>query len=104
MEQQILRRNFIHIHLLFARKKPMKTMPMKTMIFNAIKNAAKKIHSFEFRPNILIADAAPAITNGFKAAFDYENDEEFYRVTCWIIGQIVSAIVHGFLRITIVII
>jgi hypothetical protein len=52
-------------------------------IFNAIKNAAKKFHSFEYRPNILIADAAPAITNGFKAAFDYENDEEFYRVTCW---------------------
>jgi hypothetical protein len=46
-----------------------------SFIFNAVKKAAKKFHSFEYRPNILIADAAPAITNGFKAAFDYENDE-----------------------------
>ena len=37
----------------------------------------------EYRPNILIADGAEAITNGFMAAFDYKSITEFIRIMCW---------------------
>ena len=38
---------------------------------------------YNYRPNCLIADAAPAIHNGFKLAFDYTNLGEFHRIICW---------------------
>ena len=41
-------------------------------MFRAIKNALFVHHDkFEYKPNCLIADAAPAIHNGFMAAFEY---------------------------------
>ena len=52
-------------------------------IFNAVKKAAKTIYNYEYKPNILIADAAPAIHNGFMAAFSYKSLDEFFRVMCW---------------------
>jgi hypothetical protein len=36
-----------------------------------------------YRPDILIADGAEAITNGFMAAFDYETANDFTRIMCW---------------------
>jgi hypothetical protein len=74
------KKKFHPYSLTICSKEMMKTFLLYLM---QLKKAAKKFHSFKYRPNILIADAALAITNGFKAAFDYENDEEFYRVTCW---------------------
>ena len=53
-------------------------------MFRAIKNALFVHHDkFEYKPNCLIADAAPAIHNGFMAAFEYTRLDEFYRVMCW---------------------
>jgi hypothetical protein len=37
--------------------------------FNSIKESAAKINDFEYKPNILIADGAEAISNGFNDAF-----------------------------------
>ena len=31
----------------------------------------------------MIADAAEAITNGFKSAFGYKSNDEFTRIMCW---------------------
>lgn len=36
-----------------------------------------------YRPDILIADGAESITNGFMAAFDYETANDFTRIMCW---------------------
>jgi hypothetical protein len=52
-------------------------------MFCAMKKSLYSFYIFEYRPNILIADAAPAITNGFMKAFDYESEDEFIRVMCW---------------------
>jgi hypothetical protein len=53
-------------------------------MFRAIKNALFVHHDkFEYKPNCLITDAAPAIHNGFMAAFEYTRLDEFYRVMCW---------------------
>ncbi len=41
------------------------------------------MYQYVYKPNILIADGAEAITNGFKQAFDYVSINEFHRVMCW---------------------
>jgi hypothetical protein len=41
------------------------------------------LYQYVYKPNILIADGAEAITNGFKQAFDYVSINEFHRVMCW---------------------
>ena len=46
-------------------------------MFTAIKNAAKEFFDYDYMPNCLIADAAPAIHNGFMLAFGYKNLDEF---------------------------
>ena len=48
-----------------------------------MKKSLYSFYIFEYRPNILIADAAQAITNGFMKAFEYESEDEFIRVMCW---------------------
>jgi hypothetical protein len=35
-------------------------------LFGAIKDAARVVHGIDYSPNILIADSAASITNGFK--------------------------------------
>ncbi len=52
-------------------------------IFSALVDKAKQLFNHEYRANVLIADAAEAITNGFTSAFKYENHSEFTRVMCW---------------------
>ena len=46
-------------------------------------NQISILYQFEYKPNYLIADAAPAIHNGFMLAFDYKSLDEFIRVMCW---------------------
>jgi hypothetical protein len=41
------------------------------------------VFDFNYRPSALVTNAAPAITNGFIKAFDYESLGDFNRVTCW---------------------
>ncbi|CAF0968322.1 unnamed protein product [Brachionus calyciflorus] len=43
----------------------------------------KAIYNYEFKPEILIADGAEAITNGFINAFNYKSIDEFNLVMCW---------------------
>ena len=50
-------------------------------VFNAIKQSALQLCSYTYIPRILVADAAEAITIGFKTAF---GDEALLkRVMCW---------------------
>lgn len=46
-------------------------------MFEAIKKSAEALGK-KFNPKILLADAAPAITNGFKSVFNLEK-----RIICW---------------------
>jgi hypothetical protein len=52
-------------------------------MFTAIKKAAKSFFDFDYRADCLIADAAPAIHNGFMNAFQYTKLDEFMRIMCW---------------------
>lgn len=52
-------------------------------IFMAAKKILKEINNYDFKPDILIADGAEAITNGFMNAFDYKSIDDFTRVMCW---------------------
>ena len=51
--------------------------------FNAIKDSLLNIFDYNYRPKILVADGAEAITNGFMKAFNYASIEEFIRIMCW---------------------
>jgi hypothetical protein len=51
--------------------------------FNAIKDFLLKIFEYHYRPKILVADGAEAITNGFLKAFNYASIAEFIRIMCW---------------------
>ena len=51
------------------------------MIYS-IKKACFSFYQYDYKPNTLIADAAPAITNGFMLAFGYSSISEFNRVMC----------------------
>ena len=48
-------------------------------IFQSIKDTVKDVYNCDYQPTILIADAADAITNGFKSVFK----ELLTRVMCW---------------------
>jgi hypothetical protein len=52
-------------------------------MFATVKKSAKKFFNYDYRPDTLIADAAPAIHNGFMNAFDYKSLTDFNRVMCW---------------------
>ena len=39
-------------------------------MFQCVKDLALKIYNHVYKPNILLADTAPAITNGFRRVFD----------------------------------
>ena len=47
--------------------------------FNAIKTNIKTIYNKDYEPKILLADAAGAITNGFKKTFG----DPQKRIVCW---------------------
>lgn len=47
-------------------------------MFRSIKDLVKAIYRVEYKPTILLADAAPAITNGFERVFELTK-----RVFCW---------------------
>lgn len=50
-------------------------------IFTAIKKNIRKLHQIDYKPEVLVSDAAGAIRNGFFAAFpELENAKH---VTCW---------------------
>ena len=49
-------------------------------LFNAVKNAADLTAQIKYKPQVLIADNAPAIENGFISAF---GNSEIKRVNCW---------------------
>jgi hypothetical protein len=55
-------------------------------IFNAIAKGVLALTGDTYRPQVLIADAAAAITNGFCAAYSYDAQRsvlEFVRIMCW---------------------
>jgi len=52
-------------------------------IFKSLIEILDKLYQYEYKPNVLIADGAEAITNGFKQAFEYESINDFHRVMCW---------------------
>lgn len=52
-------------------------------IFLAVKKQLKNIYNYDYKPDILIADGAEAITNGFMGVFNYESIDNFTRVMCW---------------------
>jgi hypothetical protein len=56
---------------------------MKVDFKKAAKTSLAKLFDYEYQPNVLVADGAEAITNGFMKAFDYLSLEEFIRVMCW---------------------
>ena len=51
-------------------------------MFNAIKKTAKALFNYDYNPDILIADASPAIHNGFMRAFELKSLDEFFRIMC----------------------
>ena len=42
-------------------------------MFNSVKITCLSFNKYEYKPNTLIADAVPAITNGFMSAFGYSS-------------------------------
>ena len=53
------------------------------LMFEGIIHGIKNIYNCDFRPHILQADAARAITKGFEQAFNFESDTEYIRLNCW---------------------
>jgi hypothetical protein len=51
-------------------------------VFSSLIEGVKKHFDTDYKPDILLADSAPAITNGFKSAFGYQ-DDDFIRLNCW---------------------
>ena len=52
-------------------------------MFATVKHSAKKFFNFDYRPNTLIADAAPAIHNGFMRAYiERERMKLFVLIGC----------------------
>jgi hypothetical protein len=47
-------------------------------MFRCIKRLASSVHQIDYKPTKLLADAAGAITNGFKQVFDLKK-----RIFCW---------------------
>ena len=59
-----------------------KTKDFKLM-FESVKEGLRNIFQYEYRPTILQADSARAITRGFEQAFDYHEDTGYIRLNCW---------------------
>ena len=51
--------------------------------FKALRKRVLECTSEDYRPGILVADSARAITNGFMEAMTYGSMEDFIRVICW---------------------
>ena len=47
-------------------------------MFSCVKDLATKIIAYSYNPTVLVADSAPAITNGFKRVFVL-----LKRIDCW---------------------
>jgi hypothetical protein len=73
--QQININNFIHLTICSNE-----TECDYEFMFTMLKNSAKQLFDYDYRPSILIVDAAPAIHNGFMKAFEYNSIYEFKRV------------------------
>ena len=52
-------------------------------IFASVKKVLSQLFDVDYKPSILQADGAEAITNGFMAAFEYESIDDFVRLMCW---------------------
>ena len=52
-------------------------------MFNSVKKALRNLYDYGYKPTILIADAAPSITEGFQNAFGYNSSREYTRIMCW---------------------
>jgi hypothetical protein len=52
-------------------------------VCRALTKSLSDIYGYQYKPSILIADDADAITNGFKQAFNYSPDNDFTRIMCW---------------------
>jgi hypothetical protein len=69
---------------------PFGVMPTKTekgrdyeFFFKCLKKAVRQCLLTDFKPEILVADAAGAITRGFMRAFGYNYVSEFVRIVCY---------------------
>ena len=49
-------------------------------MFESIKEGLRNIFQYVYRPSILQADAAGAITKGFEQDFYYKDDSEYIRL------------------------
>ena len=47
-------------------------------LFQSLKTLVQRVHNFEYKASVLLADAADAITNGFENVFTLE-----FRIICW---------------------
>ena len=52
-------------------------------IFVSIRKVVNALFTQDYKPSILMADGADAITNGFLLAFDYESVDDCVRLMCW---------------------
>ena len=52
-------------------------------VCRALTKSLSDIYGYHYKPSILIADGADAITNGFQQAFNYSSDNDFTRIMCW---------------------
>ena len=52
-------------------------------IFASVRRVIAKLFDTDYRPAILMADGADAITNGFMSAFEYTSIGQFVRLMCW---------------------
>ncbi len=69
---------------------PFGVMPTKSekgrdyyFFFRCVKKAVLQCYNVNYKPDVLVADAAGAITRGFMKAFGYRNISEFDRINCW---------------------
>ena len=52
-------------------------------IFSSLRDILRELFLYDYKPDPLVADAAPAIQNGFMESFGYLSLDDFNRVTCW---------------------
>lgn len=54
-------------------------------LFQSTRDVVEKVFGHQYRARYLIADGAPAITNGFNAVFETDDEEEQQpvRIMCW---------------------
>ena len=54
-----------------------------TFFFESVKKAVFQCLNFEYRPHVLLADAAGSISKGFMKAFKYNSYDDFKRIVCY---------------------